>query len=296
MSHGLPASGASAAPPKPHALLPGAAARQTIGSTSFCRFVRFPSRLVFTPTLPALMDPTLLALDTSTETMALALVSPAGRWYHQSAGGALASAQLLPAVQALVAQAGLSLQQLDGVAFGAGPGAFTGLRTACSVAQGLAFGIDRPVLAIDSLLLVADDAQAQQPAGTEVELHWVAMDARMDEVYAAAYRRVAGRWHIQTAAALYTLPSLLSLWHEAPPRRVAGSALAAFGQRLPLADALDLRHEKDRAAALGRLALAAWHDGRAVDPAQALPLYLRDKVALTTAERQAQRQAAGTAT
>jgi tRNA threonylcarbamoyladenosine biosynthesis protein TsaB len=252
---------------------------------------RFPSRFDLTPTfLPALMDPTLLALDTSTETMALALLSPAGRWYHQSAGGALASAQLLPAVQALVAQAGLTLQQLDAVAFGAGPGAFTGLRTACSVAQGLAFGIAKPVLAIDSLLLVADDAQAQQPADTDDELHWVAMDARMDEVYAAAYRAEAGRWHVQAAPALYTLPALLLQWQATPPRRVAGSALAAFGERLPLGGALGLRQEQNRAAALGRLALAAWHDGRAVDPAQALPLYLRDKVALTTAERQAQRQ------
>lgn len=241
------------------------------------------------------MHPTLLALDTSTETMALALLSPAGCWQHHSAGGALASAELLPAVQGLLAKAGLKLQQLDAVAFGEGPGAFTGLRTACSVAQGLAFGVAKPVLAIDSLLLVADDAQAQQPADEEGQLHWVAMDARMDEVYAAAYRRRAGRWFRELAPALYTLAALQALWLEKPPQRVAGSALSAFGERLSLGGALGLPQERDRAGALSRLALAAWQDGRAIDPAQALPLYLRDKVALTTAERQALHSASGQA-
>ena len=242
------------------------------------------------------MEPTLLALDTSTETMALALLSPAGCWLRHAAGGASASAQLLPAVQALLAEAGLTLQQLDAVAFGRGPGAFTGLRTACAVAQGLAFGIGKPVLAIDSLLLVADDAQAQAPAADDQALHWVAMDARMDEAYAAAYRRdPAGGWHEQHAPALYTLPALAALWLQEPPTRVAGSAVRAFAARLPLAAARLLATEHDRAAALGRLARAAWVAGLAIDPALALPLYLRDKVALTTAERLAQRERAAAA-
>jgi len=257
------------------------------------------------------MDATLLALDTSTETMALALLSPAGMLVRAEPGGSAASARLLPALMALLAEAGLSPRQLDGLAFGRGPGAFTGLRTACAVAQGLAFGLDLPLLPIDSLMIVADDAQMQQPAPAG-SLHWVVMDARMNEVYAAAYRRDgAGRWAVAEspgageraeaaagasdqadaglpatgAPALYTLPALSACWARRAPTRIAGSALPAFGDQLPVGAALCLPREADRAAALARLTRQAWADGRAIDPAAALPLYLRDKVALTTEER-----------
>ncbi len=238
------------------------------------------------------MEPTLLALDTATETMALALIVPGGVQTRLMPGGAAASAQLIPAVLSLLADADVEMRQLDAIAFGQGPGAFTGLRTACAVAQGLAFGIDRPVLAIDSLLLVADDAQAQQPLADDAALlHWVAMDARMDEVYAAAYGRRAGVWQRQVAPALYTLPALAERWRLQPPVRVAGSAISAFGARLPFGSAQAFAREHDRAAALARLAREAWSQRALLDPAQALPLYLRDKVALTTAERAAQKAA-----
>ena len=94
---------------------------------------------------------TLLAFDTSTDLMSLALHTPAGVFVRESAGGALASARLVPDVMALLAEAGVSLAGVDAIAFGAGPGAFTGLRTACAVVQGLAFGADRPVLPVDTL-------------------------------------------------------------------------------------------------------------------------------------------------
>src|SRR5690349_14531885 len=101
----------------------------------------------------------LLAFDTSTEAMAIALVLPDGGIRAvDAAGGTLASAQLVPEIMGLLADAGCTLQQLDAIAFGRGPGAFTGLRTACSVAQGLALGAGKPVLAIDSLMLVAEQA------------------------------------------------------------------------------------------------------------------------------------------
>ena len=82
----------------------------------------------------------LLAFDTSTEIMSIAVAHDAQLWQHTGAGGAQASSTLIPAIQALMAQAGLRLEQLDAIVFGRGPGSFTGLRTACSVAQGLAFG------------------------------------------------------------------------------------------------------------------------------------------------------------
>src|SRR5262245_30043454 len=102
--------------------------------------------------------PHLLALDSSTDTMALALVTLGEAGVCVGAGGAQASARMLPEVKALLAEAGVAMDALDAIAFGQGPGAFTGLRTACAVAQGLAFGLDKPVLAVDSLMLVAEDA------------------------------------------------------------------------------------------------------------------------------------------
>lgn len=242
------------------------------------------------------MEPTLLALDTSTDAMALALLSRGEVLLRLAPGGAAASSQLLPTLRSMLAEAGLTPAQLDAVAFGQGPGAFTGLRTACAVAQGLAFGIGCPVLPIDSLMLVADDARAAlATAPADGVLQWVAMDARMDEVYAAAYRWQEDRWRVAVAPALYTLAALAQCWQAAPPARVAGSAITAFGARLPLATALCRAAEHDRPRALARLARQAWREGLAIDPAQALPLYLRDKVALTSAERLAQRAAAASA-
>jgi len=235
------------------------------------------------------MTARLLALDTSTDLLAVALCTPAGRWCRNEAGGAQASSRLLPLVLQLLAQAGTAPAQLQAIAFGQGPGAFTGLRTACAAAQGLGFAHGTPLLAIDSLLLVAEDARAQAAgAGDDGDgLWWVAMDARMDEVYAAAYRRARGAWHEATAPRLWTLPALAATWQAAPPTRVAGSAVDAFAERLPWQGAARWPRQQDRAAALLRLAEAAWAEGRTLAAADALPLYLRDKVALTTAERQA---------
>lgn len=231
--------------------------------------------------------PVLLALDTSTEQLAVALLAGGRTLTLAEAGGPRASARLLPAVQALLAEAGLAVSALDAVAFGRGPGAFTGLRTACAVAQGLAYGAGRPVLALDSLAIVADDARAQHgDAAAEVA---VAMDARMDEVYAAVYAWDGSGWQVREAAALWPVALLAAQWHAAPPACVAGTALAAFGDRLPTGRALRVPAEQDRAAALARLAAQAWARGEAIDPALALPLYVRDKVALTTAEREARK-------
>ncbi|MDR7335569.1 tRNA (adenosine(37)-N6)-threonylcarbamoyltransferase complex dimerization subunit type 1 TsaB [Roseateles asaccharophilus] len=223
--------------------------------------------------------PVLLALDSSTETMALALVTPGPAKLFEAAGGAQASARMLPEIKALLADAGLKLADVDAIAYGQGPGAFTGLRTACAVAQGLAFGLDKPVLAIDSLMLVAEDARAQG-AGDDV---WVAMDARIGEIYAAHYRWTDGGWQVDGAPALYAPAALAAHWGQ--PVAVAGTALTEY------ADALgSLPHAwpqtRSRAAALGALALAAWQRGEARDAAEAVPVYVRDKVALTTAERE----------
>jgi tRNA threonylcarbamoyladenosine biosynthesis protein TsaB len=238
----------------------------------------------------------LLAFDTSTEVLALAVDGPQGGFTELAAGGSAASAALLPALQALMQRAGVAMPQVQAIAFGQGPGAFTGLRTSCAVAQGLGLGLDRPVLALDSLLLVAEDAR-QQLASDDIDL-LVLVDARMDEVYGGLYRWSGQGWQVLQAPGLYSLPGLAGLLACVVPERpvaVAGSALKALGERLGLPDQAPWRRcpdEADRATALLHLARQAWADGAAVDAAQALPLYLRDKVAQTTAEREASKRAA----
>lgn len=232
------------------------------------------------------MTPKLLAFDTATEHMSVALSSHGEVWAHEGHGGAQASATLIPTVMALLAQADLSLGELDAIAFGRGPGAFTGLRTACSVAQGLALGAGKPVLPIDTLLAVAEDAREGSGAVLDV---WAAMDARMGEIYAARYAFDDGRWQVLAPPALWTPEALNGVWSGDPPRSVAGTALAAFGDRLSVGAAHRLPGALPRARGMLRLAHALWSAGGAIDPALALPLYLRDKVAQTTEEREAAR-------
>jgi tRNA threonylcarbamoyladenosine biosynthesis protein TsaB len=243
--------------------------------------------------MPSAHDPPcLLALDTSTEVLAVALQHGQAHFAVNAAGGAAASAHLLPQVHALLREAGVSLQQLQAIAFGCGPGAFTGLRTACAVAQGLGMGLNIPVLPIDSLCIVAEDARLQTAPGAASFDVQVAMDARMDEIYAGRYVWHQGSWRVLHAPTLMSLPRFVQTLVAAPAAAAAGSALKALGLRLPWPEAtLLLAAEKDRAAALLRLAVQALQDGLGVDAALALPLYLRDKVAQTTAERAAAKAA-----
>jgi len=231
------------------------------------------------------MTTTLLAFDTATEHMSIALCVRSQVWSHEGAGAAQASATLIPSIMALLADAGIALRHLDAIAFGRGPGAFTGLRTACSVAQGLALGADKPVLPIDTLLAVAEDARL----GASTQSVWVVMDARMNEIYAAHYAFDAGRWRTVAAPMLTTAGALNERWLASPPEVVAGTALAAFGERLDTGAARRAPGALPRARAMLPLAQALWEQGGAVDAALALPLYVRDKVAMTTAERDALR-------
>ena len=247
------------------------------------------------PRVPAPQVP-VLALDTSTEAIAAGLHTGRDAYTVQVPGGALASSQLIPQLQALLERAGLAWSGLGAIAFGRGPGAFTGLRTACAVAQGLGYGLQRPLLALDSLLIVAEDARAQAGAGDADFEVGVAMDARMDEVYAARYRWHGGRWQVLQEPGLHAVDELAASWSGLAGQAVAGSALRACGERLawPAAGAR-FSVEHDRAAALLRLAQWAVQGGVGLDAADALPLYLRDNVAHTTAEREASRRAAAAA-
>lgn len=222
----------------------------------------------------------LLAFDTSTETLSIAVAAGGNAAVQlQEPGGARASAQLIPAIGRLLAEAGVALPQLDAIVFGRGPGSFTGLRTACAVAQGLAFGAGVPVLPVDTLLAVAEDAHASAGCERVVAL----LDARMDEVYCAAYQLRAGAWQQERAPWLGRPEDV-----QAPAGWVlAGNAAAVHGPRLPPAPVVPAL---PTAGALLRLAPALLAAGQAVSAAHALPLYLRDKVAQTTQERAAARR------
>jgi len=234
------------------------------------------------------MTRALLAFDTATEHLSIALAVRGEVFAHEAAGGAQASATLIPSIIALLAKAGVTLRELDAIAFGRGPGAFTGLRTACSVAQGLALGADKPVLPIDTLLAVAEDARGGERGARRV---WVAMDARMNEIYAAQYAFADGHWSVLDAPMLTTPEALGTRWQAESPELIAGSALAAFGERLATHGAHLAPDALPRARAMLPLARALWDAGGAVDAALALPLYVRDKVAQTTVERDAARAA-----
>lgn len=222
----------------------------------------------------------LLAFDTSTEALSIAVRHGDKLLEHSGIGGAQSSSTLIPLIQQLLADAGLSLRELDAIAFGRGPGSFTGLRTACSVAQGLGFGAGVRLLPIDTLHAVAEEAHHRFGVTRVV----VALDARMDQVYTASYdlgvELVASEAELLAPEAV-AVPTGWAL---------AGNAFAAYGDRLPHAA---FRHEVlPTAAAMLRLAPALLAAGRTVAPAEAWPLYVRDKVAQTTEERAAIKAAA----
>lgn len=220
----------------------------------------------------------LLALETATRRLSVALWQD-GELIERSGeipnGG---SEHLLPWVHELLAEAGVTLAQIDGIAFGAGPGGFTGLRLACGVAQGLAWGLDLPVLPVSTL-------EALALASGEHQV-WACLDARMNEVYAAAYR-VEGDGVTQLMAPVCLPPAV------APAPTFAGGwgvgdGFAAYGPvlRARKPDLLGLRADVfPTAAAVLRLAAPALLRGEAVPAVLAQPVYVRDKVALTTVER-----------
>ncbi len=225
--------------------------------------------------------PIILAIETSSELASCALLSGDSVVARESGGVRTHSQALLPMVQELLTESGLRLDQVDAVAFGAGPGSFTGVRTACGVAQGLAFGLDLPVLPLITLEAMAEACRAKSGA-TEV---LAVLDARMNEVYWAQYR-FDGVWR-EVIAPVLSAPGAV--------QPVAAAGLAACGNGFAVypdafagkdfaahADSGIVPHARELAV-IGAAAFAA---GQGVPAAQAQPLYLRNKIAFTSAERQ----------
>ena len=243
-----------------------------------------------------------LAIETSTDMLSLAIASTQGDksqvWAHTSQGGAKASQLVLPEIVRLMKEAHMGFADLTAVVFGRGPGSFTGLRTACSVAQGLAFGAGVPVLPIDTLLAVAEDARyqnvqkkqqqtQQQPEQIpqQPQRFFIAMDARMDQVFTAAYEW-RSEWQCVQEPSVNS-PEKISVpteWKDLAFTTV-GNTWDAFAARWPAEFSGQHMHAMPTAQALLRLSPVAFGQGLAVPPEDALPLYIRNKVAQTTQER-----------
>ncbi|QNA99560.1 tRNA (adenosine(37)-N6)-threonylcarbamoyltransferase complex dimerization subunit type 1 TsaB [Massilia sp. Se16.2.3] len=228
--------------------------------------------------------PIILAIETSSELASCALHHGATTFSRESDGVRTHSQSVLPMVQELLREAGLALADVDAVAFGAGPGSFTGVRTACGVARGLAFGADLPVLPLITPEAMAEACRARTGAGEVLAV----LDARMNEVYWAQYRYPDDESGWQVAAG----PTLSSPEAVAPlpadgPLAACGNGFAVYPQAFEgkafaaQADATIVPHARELAL-LGVRALAR---GEGLPAAQAQPLYLRNKVAYTSAER-----------
>lgn len=223
----------------------------------------------------------ILALDTSTEYLTLALALDGQCYGRELLAGQTHSQRILPLLRELLDEAGVELTDLDGIAFGAGPGSFTGLRIGCGVAQGLALGADLPVLAVSTLMALAEDAgEAQQVIAC--------LDARMGEVYHAAYRREGSEWQEVLAPGLYAPEAVPAL--SGNDWTAIGSGWQSYGDVLQQHYAGQLQQilpdAYPRAAAIARLALPRFAAGEALPADQAAPVYIRNKVAMTTSERQ----------
>lgn len=221
----------------------------------------------------------LLAIDTSSDACSVALLNGSELSGHFRVEPRGHTRLIMPMVRQLLDEQGLELAALDALAFAAGPGSFTGLRIATGVIQGLAWGLDIPVVPVSSLQAVALDVAERRQAG-EGDGIAVAFDARMDEVYWGCYRFTGG------------LPQPLAPERVCPPEQVtlppglqrwlAGGTGWRYAERMPE----DVRGQVSSpdperipdARFVARLAADAWHRGAAVPAAQAQPVYLRDEV------------------
>lgn len=234
----------------------------------------------------------ILALDTATEACSVALnntFANGGKGDVQEIYEVIPrqhSQRLLPMIDELLAAQGVSRSQIDAVAFGRGPGAFTGVRIATGVAQGLGWALDRPVVPVSTLAALAQQAFREQ--GSQQVL--AAIDARMDEVYWGAFQEQGGLM-VPAQDETVCAPELVG---ERIPQAWQG-AVAAIGsgwsyrERMPLAANIELGNELvetfPHAADIAVLAAPVLAAGEAVSADKALPVYLRDNVALKKSER-----------
>lgn len=216
---------------------------------------------------------TLLALDTATEACSVALLHDGKVLSHYEVIPRLHAQKLLPMIQTMLAEAGIGLCAVDAIAFGRGPGAFTGVRIAIGVVQGLAFALDRPVLPVSNLALLAQRALREHGASHVA----AAIDARMDEVYWGCYQAENGEMRLVGEEAVLA-PELARLPTDSNASWFGAGTGWGYAERLVSVAAQDaslLPHALD----LLELARFAFARGESVAADMAQPVYLRDQVA-----------------
>lgn len=222
-----------------------------------------------------------LAIESSTEMLSVAAGDAKRLAVRRELAGQSHSARALPLVDEVLAERGLALSDLDGIAFGAGPGSFTGVRIACGIAQGLALGAGKRVVPVGTLEALAEAARAKHGA-TRV---FACMDARMHEVYIAAFERVADRW-CEVVAPAVVKPADVAFPAGAWFGAGDGFRVATDLESSPSLSSVDATLLPD-APAVAALAFARLARNEAVAAEHALPFYVRHRVALTSAERAA---------
>ena len=221
---------------------------------------------------------TILALDAATEALSVALQHGEQCLAHFELAPRLHAQKLLPLIDATLKQAGITLADVDAFVFGRGPGAFTGVRTAVAVVQGLAFTHDKPVYGVSTLLAMAEGARRAHGV-TQV---LPAIDARMGEIYAAAYAWHDGEWRTLLAEAV--LPPAQLQFNETGEWFACGTGWQVHGEAMRAGVGATVQQEPGDgrlpdARDMLAISLPALRRGEGVPAEQALPVYLRDQVA-----------------
>ncbi|AYN14712.1 tRNA (adenosine(37)-N6)-threonylcarbamoyltransferase complex dimerization subunit type 1 TsaB [Pseudomonas monteilii] len=217
---------------------------------------------------------TLLALDTATEACSVALLHDGKVTSHYEVIPRQHAQKLLPMIKQLLAESGVALNQLDAIAFGRGPGAFTGVRIAIGVVQGLAFALERPVLPVSNLAALAQGALREQG----VQQVAAAIDARMDEVYWGCYQATAGEMRLVGREAVLP-PEQVALPADSEGEWFGAGTGWGYAERLAVQVAASNASALPNALDVLSLASFAWARGEAIGAEQAQPVYLRDNVA-----------------
>ena len=221
----------------------------------------------------------LLALETSTEYLSLAVMKAGEEFTYEVNAGQSHSQIILPQLQILLEKANIKLNDLQGIAFGAGPGSFTGVRIAASVAQGLGLGTCLPVMGISTLLALAEASGESRIIAC--------LDARMGEIYHAAYEKIDDEWITIIEPGLYK-PDVVPVM-QGSGWVGAGSGWKTYSEQLSLSYMDQLKEIQPylfpTASALLRLAVPSFAKGEAKSAGYDMPIYIRNRVALKTEER-----------
>jgi len=225
----------------------------------------------------------LLAIDTSTDFCSVAASRGEALFSRHERAGQRQAETILGMVDEVLVEARIEFAQIQGIAYGAGPGSFTGLRIAAGVTQGLALARGIGVIGVGSLLALSEEAQKDGAGGQVI----ACLDAHMGEVYHAAYRRAGAGWEEISAPGLYR-PEAVPV-ASGRDWTGCGDGFAAYRERLAarLGECVSAIRSgaTPSARAVLRLAIPRFAAGEAKDAATAVPVYLRDKVALKTSER-----------